>query len=181
MIGGENMKKRLKLNKKSNKGITLIALVITIIVMLILVSVTITMAVNGGLFEYARKAGTQTNEAIDAEQQLASGKLKVGEMWYNSIDDFIKNTPSSEQDEFTFTINDTKYTAQKGMKWENWVNSSYNVDGFKIKDTLIITADQEKEVRYGEGNTICDLKGQLIEENRYLWFRNIWVYGMGIG
>ena len=40
--------------------------------MLILVAVTITMAVNGGLFNYAGKAATQTNSAIDAEQELAN-------------------------------------------------------------------------------------------------------------
>ena len=71
------MKEQKKQNSKhkipkTNNGITLIALVITIIVMLILVAVTITMAVNGGLFEYARNAGTKTNEAIAKEQELAN-------------------------------------------------------------------------------------------------------------
>ena len=51
---------------KNNKGITLIALIITIIVMLILVSVTISMAVNGGLFEQAGRAVSQTNNALKA-------------------------------------------------------------------------------------------------------------------
>ena len=62
---------------KSNKGITLIALVITIIVMLILVAVTISMAVNGGLFGYASDAATQTKENINAENELGTGILKV--------------------------------------------------------------------------------------------------------
>ena len=62
---------------KGQKGITLIALVITIIVMLILVAVTITMAVNGGLFGYAKNAVTETNAAKEAENQLGSGILTV--------------------------------------------------------------------------------------------------------
>ena len=75
------MRKTKNLNEKklregtndcNQKGITLIALVITIIVMLILVAVTITMAVNGGLFEYAQRAGTQTNAAVEAEQEFAN-------------------------------------------------------------------------------------------------------------
>lgn len=57
---------------KQKKGITLIALVITIIVMLILVAVTITAAINGGLFDYARKAAVDTNTAIEDEQDLAN-------------------------------------------------------------------------------------------------------------
>lgn len=62
---------------KSQKGITLIALVITIIVMLILVAVTITIAVNGGLFNYAKEAATQTNGALANEQNIGSGMVTV--------------------------------------------------------------------------------------------------------
>ena len=82
------MKKTKEQN--TNKGITLIALVITIIVMLILVGVTISMAVNGGLFDYAGKAAGDTNNALKAEQQLADGGIKVGDEWYDSIDDYLE-------------------------------------------------------------------------------------------
>ena len=72
---------------KTSKGITLIALVITIIVMLILVAVTISMAVNGGLFEYAGKAVGDTNNALKAEGQLIN----------DIIDEYIKpNLPETE-------------------------------------------------------------------------------------
>ena len=74
----------------SQQGITLIALVITIIVMLILVSVTISMAINGGLFEYAGKATGDTKNAINAEQQLANGHIVVDGKEYASIDDFLE-------------------------------------------------------------------------------------------
>ena len=77
-------------NGKAQNGITLIALVITIIVMLILVGVTISMAVNGGLFDYAGKAVGDTNNAIQAEQQLANGGLAVGGVYYNSIDEYLE-------------------------------------------------------------------------------------------
>ncbi len=60
---------------RSQKGITLIALVITIIVMLILVGVTITMAVNGGLFNYAKQAAEGTQNAMDEENSLSSGMI----------------------------------------------------------------------------------------------------------
>jgi len=54
------------LNKE--KGITLIALIITIIVMLILVGVTINVALNGGLFTKAEQAKIQTQLAVDREE-----------------------------------------------------------------------------------------------------------------
>lgn len=45
---------------KNQKGITLIALIITIIVMLILVAVTVAVALEGGLFDNAKKASKET-------------------------------------------------------------------------------------------------------------------------
>ena len=89
----ENLKK-LKMEKrgdkmKTNKGITLIALVITIIVMLILVVVTIRISTNGGLFDYAGKAARETNDAITDETDIANGKITIGGVTYNSIEDYI--------------------------------------------------------------------------------------------
>jgi len=54
------------LNKE--KGITLIALIITIIVMLILVGVTVNIALNGGLFTKADDAKESTQLAMDKEE-----------------------------------------------------------------------------------------------------------------
>ncbi len=55
---------------KYEKGITLIALIITIIVMLILVMVTVAFAMNGGLFEKAKIASDKTQVEIDKETLL---------------------------------------------------------------------------------------------------------------
>ena len=49
-------------------GITLIALVITIIVMLILVAVTVNIAINGGLFNYAKIGSENTKNELAREQ-----------------------------------------------------------------------------------------------------------------
>lgn len=60
---------------RGNKGITLIALVITIIVMLILVTVTISIATNGNLFTHAGNAAKGTKNAVLQENNLQDGKL----------------------------------------------------------------------------------------------------------
>ena len=53
---------------KNQKGITLVALVITIIVLLILATVAITMAIDSdGLFAKANKAATDWNAAVQDE------------------------------------------------------------------------------------------------------------------
>ena len=60
---------------KKQKGITLIALVITTIVMLILVGVTVTVSLNGGLFSTAKHAATETKYEIQEEQKLDNGEV----------------------------------------------------------------------------------------------------------
>ena len=75
-----------------NKGITLIALIITIIVMLILVAVTITMAVNGGLFGYAGNAARDTELAKQEEQQLETGQIEIDGRKYYSLDDYVNGS-----------------------------------------------------------------------------------------
>jgi len=62
---------------KGQKGITLVALVITIIVMLILVGVSVTVALNGGLFTTAETAVTNTEEELIKENRLDNGNVIV--------------------------------------------------------------------------------------------------------
>ena len=53
---------------EKNKGITLIALIITIIILLILVGVSINLAIKGDLFGSAEKAVSGTNDKVAQEQ-----------------------------------------------------------------------------------------------------------------
>ena len=97
---------------KKNKGITLIALVITIIVMLILVVVTIRISTKGGLFDYAGKAARETKDAITDETDIANGKITIGGVKYNSIEDYINNKPlSTIKINMEVTHEDTAVTA----------------------------------------------------------------------
>ena len=57
---------------RNQKGITLIALIITIIVMLILVAVTISVALNGGILSNASKATKDTQIQVDREKITSS-------------------------------------------------------------------------------------------------------------
>lgn len=63
---------------RSEKGITLVALIITIIVMLILVTVSVTVALQTGLFTSASDAAENTQKAVNAETELSDGKVNVG-------------------------------------------------------------------------------------------------------
>ena len=63
---------------KKQRGITLIALIITIIVMLILVGVTINVALNGGLFKTTQLAADGTKKEAEKEQLLEAILAAVG-------------------------------------------------------------------------------------------------------
>ena len=65
---------RIKMKTKSNKGITLIALVITIIVLLILAGVTIAaLSGDNGILKRATEAKEQTNQKNDEETEKLAG------------------------------------------------------------------------------------------------------------
>ena len=79
---------------KGQKGITLVALVITIIVMLILVGVSVTVALNGGLFTTAENAVDKTDDALKAENRLDSGNVTFGtgdDAYEDSLTNYVNN------------------------------------------------------------------------------------------
>ena len=55
---------------RGQKGITLVALIITIIVMLILVAVAITVVIQSGLLDTAAEAGQKTQQAVNEESTM---------------------------------------------------------------------------------------------------------------
>ena len=73
---------------KKEKGITLIALIITIVVMLILVAVTIRILIDSGLIGKARQAGEDTKTRYAEESRLGEN-ITIDGTVYNSIDDYI--------------------------------------------------------------------------------------------
>ena len=155
------MKKTKELKNKN--GITLIALVITIIVMLILVAVTISMAINGGLFDYAGKATGDTKNAINEEQQLANGGITIDGTYYNSIDDYIAGIPAAvhewtrEGDTFTCSHCNTTYTMGQVV--------NYTAEG---KTSTTITATMSGLDRYYAKNSSYPSRANVDENGEQI-------------
>ena len=70
---------------KNQKGITLVALVITIIVLLILATVAITMALNTGLFAKTQEAADKSKAAEANEARDLNTVQTVMENYINNI------------------------------------------------------------------------------------------------
>ena len=70
-----------------NKGITLIALIITIIVMLILVAVSVNILIKSNLIGTAEKATNKYKTA--SEEESKGGVIEIDGKKYNSIEDYM--------------------------------------------------------------------------------------------
>ena len=79
LLGSSNHKENQIASTPKNKGITLIALIITIIVMLILVAVTINVVLDTGLFGIAKEASRGTTVEKVKEQIIADITAKIAE------------------------------------------------------------------------------------------------------
>ena len=131
--------------RKENKGITLVALVITIIILLILAGITISSLTNTGLFAKAKEARDKTqnaaenqaktlNEYEDELNKYISGttgekaekladKVKVGD-YVSYIPDTVSNTDTkyttliSNLETYSgSTANTTSTLTQENLKW----------------------------------------------------------------
>ena len=73
---------------RKNRGITLIALIITIIVMLILVAVSVNILIKSNLIGTAEKAANKYKTA--SEEEANGGKITIDGKVYESIDDYLE-------------------------------------------------------------------------------------------
>ena len=75
---------------RKNKGITLIALIITIVVMLILVAVSINVIVNSNIIGHAEKTKDAFEHAKTSEENLGNDGIIVNGKKYASMEDVAK-------------------------------------------------------------------------------------------
>ena len=131
--GGD--KKMIKTKIKQEKGITLIALVITIVVLLILAGVSVNALFgNSGIIEKAKEAQSKMNEAKENDLE---GINELNQWMDNQV-----NETSSQKKIILFTIGQTTHQAEEGMTWGQWAASEYNTIGFEI-DGINITIKDE--------------------------------------
>ena len=147
------MKERLtKFHETSNqRGITLIALVITIVILIILATVSIKVVLGeGGLIDRAQEGKSLTDQAQTDEQEELTG----AEEYINGILVGIGNqNPPEEKSEVAEAIeNGTKYTDTTPIK-DDLENTVYIPGGFhlakdsgtKVEEGIVIEDDVENQ------------------------------------
>ena len=87
----KNKNNYLRTNAKKqaykNKGITLIALIITIVVMLILVAVSVNIIINSNIIGQAEKAAEGYKTA--SEQEANGGEIEINGKKYGSVEEYL--------------------------------------------------------------------------------------------
>ena len=108
------------INKNKDRGITLVALVITIIILLILAGITISSLTNTGIFGRAKEAKEKTQQAQRNEQEVLSQYMD--ELNKQSSDEKFEKTKGVNKPElmqgmkaikFTDPLGDTEGTVQQ--------------------------------------------------------------------
>ncbi len=113
----------MKEKTKLEKGITLIALIITIVVLLILAAVAISSITNDGILHYAQNAADNWNKAAQNEANMLGDYLN----YLNNV-----GLGSGETTKIiSFILEGTPYTTEEGTTWEKWLE---NVDDAYICD-----------------------------------------------
>ena len=125
----------------SQKGITLIALIITIIVMLILVGVTINVALNGGLFKTAETAANSTT--VEAEKEALSMAAIAAWDLETGVDFSKIELPEG------FSGSDGTYTSSKSGKTYTVDKATAKVtEGESVKEVEKIVKAEDEEYNY---------------------------------
>ena len=127
--------------RKKNKGITLVALVVTIVVLLILAGISISALTNTGIFQKAKDAkqkseeATQNEESLLAEYEVEIDKYTSNDRWDGKVNKpelmtgmkaikFTKPTDSTEgKDE---TVSDSSKNDWYNYSEKKWANAKTN-------------------------------------------------------
>ena len=146
-----------------NKGITLVALIITIVVMLILVAVSVNVIIKSNLIGTAEKATNKYKTA--SEEESKGGVIEIDGKKYNSIEDYINlssiNIPGGTRvtESTEYKVGDKTAIIPAGFTVSG-IDSERTIDG-----GLVIYLIPEEELK--------DVKWDGTEKTKYDQF--VWI------
>ena len=127
---------------KRNKGITLIALLITVIVMLILAGVTVATALNEGVFTRSKTAASKTQAQADKEMLVAAVLAATDDYGNFSVSSLDSSLPEGfTGSNGTYTKNGVTYSVNSnGIVTDN-SSSSGGTGGYQIGQEITLGED----------------------------------------
>ena len=187
--------KRLKIGKNANKGITLIALVITIIVLLILAAVSIaTLTGENGILTQAENSKTKTTEAqVDEEIKLAYNAVQTDSLingWdINKKAEELQKELQKEDSSATVTIDGTTLK----ISYKNYettisedgtigalakakiIINEFKISGTKVTEPPVPTGFVHVGGTIEEGYVISDNANDVVDSTELVGNQFVWV------
>ena len=156
------LRNKKKVQELKEKGITLIALVVTIIILLILVGVTLSLALSdNGLINMADKAVSNYKASSEKEtlsmymlsSQLDKEKISIGK----SLKD--KNIKNSTDWNIVVTKEDNK---PYGTGW-NYIEKGTEIEGYgKVKESWLLNNETGEMIELKEGTYMTLSAGDMV-------------------
>ena len=136
---------------RKEKGITLVALIITIVVMLILVAVSINILVNSNLIGHAEKTGDAYAGAIKNEENFGNDGITVNGKKYANVEDVAKGKVLIESNIPGGTkVDENKEYTIKGETRTAVIPGGFTISGIDsertIEDGLVIYLIPDDEI-----------------------------------
>ena len=179
-------------NKRKNKGITLVALIITIIILLILAGISISALTNQGLFGKAKEA--KEKYQIEKEKEEISLIIMEKEInnittseEENSIEKVFEKTDKTEiikEDDGTYTVikndniykidqnNNVKYNGKVGKIAPKIKKISKNIEDTTVKlNEIIMTIEVSTEDEQGLSSVKIKKEMQTGDTSKYYTYR----------
>ena len=107
---------------RKNKGITLVALIITIVVMLILVAVSVNVLIKSNLIGTAEKTAERYNKV--AEEEGNGGTIEIDGKKYASIEDYMEGNEQYDPDGWIMA-----WTCADGGDWSDTIEEGGKAEG----------------------------------------------------
>jgi len=131
---------------RKEKGITLVALIITIIVMMILVAVSVAVIIRSDLLGTAKNAGIKYRDNMNYEENLGTGDIKIGDKTW---DEFMQSICNHEFGEWEIDKQPTAYEAGQRHR-------ECGKCGIEQRETMPTNECEEDAHTYGEYEIIAE-------------------------
>ena len=162
--------------RKEEKGITLVALIITIVVMLILVAVSLNILVNSNLIGHAEKTGDAYAGAIRNEENLGNDGITINGQKYASIEDYLEGKvklPEIKAGEKATTASKYETAVIPAGFTVSGAGAEKTVDGGlviylidKKEDGTSWTEEEIKAIDWSNEETVADLRTKY---DQFVW------------
>ena len=152
---------------KSNKGITLVALIITVIILLILSAITIDIAIDGKLFDRSKETVSEANNKLGEEQNRVDSLVNE---WDNLETGTSGNTSGNEPEDTTPPTVEVEIERTTSNSITINVTATDNESGMIDSPTYTYYIKKSTENTYEEkarNNTSSHIFTDLTQETTY--------------